>query len=715
MKLDNKSVTFRNFLSYGNQPTTLDLTKGINLVLGHDKDTDKSNTSGKSNLLMTIPFALFGKIPKDIKKSRIPNWKNRKNCEVAFEFNKGENNYIFKRGIAPDFFEVYENGKKIPVETDMKTFQSRIEEEILGIDYNFFKNYAHCNPNNTISIVNTPKEQKRKLLETLFNVEVFSKMNVVANEKLRNLNQKMELNEKELESLRENVSKLEKEISGIHIPDIEELEREYNKWKEHYDSLFVENIDGKIQEATNIRKKTEDKVKEIEQEIKKVDDQILEFETEKKTLTKQVQKATKENADKDKKYKELLEEKKKIPEIGEHDENEINETIEYLTDKVNELNGEIKSKQALIDALPDPDKLEGKSNCPTCGTEIDPENIREHTETEKERLEAEKSGILEKKKEKENSLQEQKKELKKIQEVKEKQQELDMEISGLSNVKEKQEEIESNNTRLNEIEEEINSLKEYKQSKFETEKNKFDKLLEEYYIPLEKEWNTHKEKLQEAENSVGFAQQKFENSKDLKEREEERLQQKQEELDDTKKRIEELEKEEKKYKNIKDHLNFSKTLLKDENLKQYAISSHIPFFNSQVNSYLSQVGFNFYLSIDKWMDLSIHGPGIGDASINNLSGGQVKSIDLAIKFSLMDMAKMQASSYPDTLILDEILDSSIDKQGLEEVMEIVRHKKEKDDLKVFIVSHREEMKDMEAIDKIYNVWKNNEISKLEEK
>ncbi len=94
-------------------------------------------------------------------------------------------------------------------------------------------------------------------------------------------------------------------------------------------------------------------------------------------------------------------------------------------------------------------------------------------------------------------------------------------------------------------------------------------------------------------------QQEYESSKDLKEREEQRLHNKQQELNETKEKLGELQGEEKRFKNLRDHLNFSKTLLKDENLKQYAISSHIPFFNTQVNNYLSQVGFNFYLGIDK--------------------------------------------------------------------------------------------------------------------
>ena len=60
--------------------------------------------SHNSSFLETIPFALFGKVHKDIKKDQIVNWKNRKGCEVHLTFTKGESEYRVYRGIKPDKF-----------------------------------------------------------------------------------------------------------------------------------------------------------------------------------------------------------------------------------------------------------------------------------------------------------------------------------------------------------------------------------------------------------------------------------------------------------------------------------------------------------------------------------------------------------------------------------------------------------------------------------
>jgi len=57
----------------------------------------------------------------------------------------------------------------------------------------------------------------------------------------------------------------------------------------------------------------------------------------------------------------------------------------------------------------------------------------------------------------------------------------------------------------------------------------------------------------------------------------------------------------------------------------------------------------------------------------------------------MDIAGLQATTPIDILILDEILDSSIDGYGIKELMDIIKIKQEENGLKVHIISHREEI------------------------
>ena len=63
-------------------------------------------------------------------------------------------------------------------------------------------------------------------------------------------------------------------------------------------------------------------------------------------------------------------------------------------------------------------------------------------------------------------------------------------------------------------------------------------------------------------------------------------------------------------------------------------------------------------------------------------------------------------------MLDELLDSSIASHGLEKLMDIVKLKQREDNLKVFIVSHREEISDF-GVDRLYRVVKEDGFSRLE--
>ena len=155
-----------------------------------------------------------------------------------------------------------------------------------------------------------------------------------------------------------------------------------------------------------------------------------------------------------------------------------------------------------------------------------------------------------------------------------------------------------------------------------------------------------------------------------------------------------------------------KEICKDQNIKQYAISSIMPYLNQQTNHYLSEVGYGFYAIIDKWLQAEIKGPGVTKASYGSLSGGEARGIDLAIQFGLLDIARIQAGQWPDILIMDEILDSSVDSKGIAKLVEIIRTKQAQENNKIFVISHREEIGDEFEADFQYFISKDR-YSKVE--
>jgi DNA repair exonuclease SbcCD ATPase subunit len=139
------------------------------------------------------------------------------------------------------------------------------------------------------------------------------------------------------------------------------------------------------------------------------------------------------------------------------------------------------------------------------------------------------------------------------------------------------------------------------------------------------------------------------------------------------------------------YLDYVKTICKDDNIKQFAISAIMPYLNNQVNNYLSAIGSQFYVQFDSWLNENIEGPGIYKCGYGNLSGAESKSLDLALQFAFLDIARIQAGIYPDVLILDELLDTSVDSSGLNNILTLIKKKQEEDNLKVYLITHRKEV------------------------
>ena len=95
-----KTFTFGNFLSTGDQPTTIHLdSHKTTLVVG-------TNGAGKSTMLDALSFALFGKPHRNINKPQLINSINGKKCLVEVTFSIGTSEYGVVRGIKPTKFEI---------------------------------------------------------------------------------------------------------------------------------------------------------------------------------------------------------------------------------------------------------------------------------------------------------------------------------------------------------------------------------------------------------------------------------------------------------------------------------------------------------------------------------------------------------------------------------------------------------------------------------
>ena len=126
-------------------------------------------------------------------------------------------------------------------------------------------------------------------------------------------------------------------------------------------------------------------------------------------------------------------------------------------------------------------------------------------------------------------------------------------------------------------------------------------------------------------------------------------------------------------------------LLKDGGVRALIIKKYLPLINKNVNKYLNAMDFHINFNLDENFEESIKSRYRDDFEYGNFSEGQKKRIDLALLFTWRSVAKLKNSIHTNLLIFDEVLDSSLDDQGISDFFVLLRLI---DSSNVFVISHR---------------------------
>lgn len=157
------------------------------------------------------------------------------------------------------------------------------------------------------------------------------------------------------------------------------------------------------------------------------------------------------------------------------------------------------------------------------------------------------------------------------------------------------------------------------------------------------------------------------------------------------------------------YIDTAMALLKDGGIKTKIIKQYIPIINKMVNKYLAQMGFFVNFNIDENFNEVIKSRYRDEFSYANFSEGEKTRIDLALLFTWRSIAKMKNSVNTNLLILDEILDGSLDANGTDEFLKII--KTLTDDTNTFIISHKQDQL-LDKFDKTYRFEKVKNFSRL---
>jgi DNA repair exonuclease SbcCD ATPase subunit len=158
-----------------------------------------------------------------------------------------------------------------------------------------------------------------------------------------------------------------------------------------------------------------------------------------------------------------------------------------------------------------------------------------------------------------------------------------------------------------------------------------------------------------------------------------------------------LEKLHEQLVNEKEIIAAAALLLKDGGIKAKIIKQYIPIINKLINKYLSAMDFFVNFELDENFDETIGSRFREDFSYASFSEGERMRVNLAVLFTWRAIAKLRNSINTNLLIMDEIMDSSLDTNGTDEFLKILEHVI--GDSNVFIISHKTEA----MLDKFDNV------------
>lgn len=169
----------KNFLSVGDDPVSVEFNRGLNIITGLNKDKeDRRNGVGKSTIADAIYFAVFGNTIRELKKEHVTNNVTQNRCEVSLDFecntNGQRDEYRVVRTLNPTKCYLYKNGDDKTRDSINNT--NELISDVISSSPEVFQNCVIMTINNTIPFMAKKKLEKRKFIEGIFNLQVFSSM-----------------------------------------------------------------------------------------------------------------------------------------------------------------------------------------------------------------------------------------------------------------------------------------------------------------------------------------------------------------------------------------------------------------------------------------------------------------------------------------------------------------------------------------------------------
>ena len=279
-----KKIRYKNFLSTGNQFTEIDFQQHhTNLIIG-------TNGAGKSTMLDALTFGLFNKPFRKINKPQLVNTTNERECVVEIEFSVNNKEYLVRRGIKPNVFDIEVNGVPLHKEADDRSNQRILEENILKVNYKSFTQIVILGSSTFVPFMQLTTSNRREVIEDLLDIRIFSAMNGLIKDQIRvrrdqvkslelkkdTLKDKMKMQQNFIEELEnrgnanidsnnEKISKLDDELVA-YMKQNAVLEEDIHRYTKEQEE--VTGAGDKLVKLNNLKGKLSQKVSTITKEHK---------------------------------------------------------------------------------------------------------------------------------------------------------------------------------------------------------------------------------------------------------------------------------------------------------------------------------------------------------------------------------------------------------------------------------------------------------------
>ena len=340
-RVDFKKLSIVNFLSVGDDPVTIEFSKGLHVITGKNKDKpDRRNAIGKSTIADALYFAIFGETLRELKKDLIPNNLTNGKTHIELDFDvdspKGKNNFKIIRTLSPSKVLIFKDG--VDKTRDSIKNTTTYINNVLSASPSIFQNCVIMTVNNAVPFMAKNKIEKRKFIEDIFGMEVFSTM---------------------LATLRHDYNEISRE-HDTRLTKLEEVEKSYKNYeeqkqkilqtrkekKEKYLGRQKNNIDEKLKLEDELQKVKEINSSKIESQITALEEGVLDQDIRIESNLEAVARNKALAAERKERYKKMGTEEEKCPvclrPMEEHDAELIVEEKEKLKNAIHEAIDDIK-------------------------------------------------------------------------------------------------------------------------------------------------------------------------------------------------------------------------------------------------------------------------------------------------------------------------------------------------------------------------------------